>query len=89
MDTLRWDGISPKVPRAAARTLLQVLGCPFEVRCRISHHSHQTKLGKSYDKHLYHEEAKQWWQTLGNSLLELDPECEPPDNVVTIGKRGA
>jgi integrase len=87
VDTLRWDDISPKVPRSAARTLLQVLGCPFEVRCRISHHSHQTKLGKSYDKHLYHEEAKHWWQTLGNKLAELDPDVDPVDNVVPIKRK--
>jgi integrase len=87
VDTLRWDGISPKVPRAAARTLLQVLGCPFEERCRISHHAHQTKLGRSYDKHLYREETKKWWQVLGNKLATLEPDYEPTGNVVRIRKK--
>ncbi len=87
VDTLRWEGFSAKVCRATARTLLQRLGCPLEVRSRISHHSGQSQIEKSYDKHTYDIEAREWWQTLGNHLTTLEPDYEPSGNVVMMRGR--
>jgi integrase len=86
VNTLRWDGLSPKVCRATASTLLQGLGCPSEERSRIRHHSHQTKLQRSYEKHLYRDEVAHWWQELGGKLATLEPDYKPTDNVVDLRK---
>ncbi|MDG2271664.1 MAG: integrase arm-type DNA-binding domain-containing protein [Halioglobus sp.] len=75
VDMLRWDGFSSKACRATVRTLLQSLGCPVEVRSRISHHSSQTQIEKVYDKHNYDAEAQQWWQALGEHLTQLEPDA--------------
>ena len=89
VDTLRWDGFSPKVCRATARTLLQSLGCPLEERSRITHHSHQTKLERAYDKHLYRDEVTHWWQALGEKLTMLEPGYRLTGNVIPKRKRTA
>lgn len=86
VDTIRWGDISPKVCRATASTMLQELGCPSEVRSRIRHHSHQTRVEQSYEKHLYQEEAKDWWQRLGEKLASLEPDYTP-NNVVRMKRR--
>ena len=51
-------GLTPKVFRATVRTQLQALGCPDEVRSRMSHHQRQTRVEQSYDHHRFDAEAK-------------------------------
>ena len=85
-DQMRWAGMSPKHCRATCRTNLQKLGCPEEVRSRISHHQRQDRVQKAYDKHGFDAEAKLWWQTWGDALAKLEPDHEPTDNVVYMNK---
>ena len=61
-------GFTPKVCRATVRTGLQKLGCPKEVRARMSHHQHLGKVPKSYDHHPFDDEAKDWWNKWGQHL---------------------
>jgi integrase len=63
--------VTPKVFRATVRTQLQALGCPEEVRSRISHHQRQSRVEQSYDHHRFDAEAKRWWQTWGETLTRL------------------
>ncbi len=77
--------MTPKVFRATVRTQLQALGCPDEVRSRISHHQRQSRVEQSYDHHRYDAEAKQWWQTWGNALAALETDVS---NVIAMPDRG-
>jgi len=66
------DGFTPKVCRATARTGLQRLGCPTEVRSRISHHQRRGKVEQSYDHYDFDTEAKHWWEQWGQHLEQLE-----------------
>jgi len=65
------DGFTPKVCRATVRTGLQRLGCPEEIRSRISHHQRGDKVARSYDHHQYNQEAKHWWEQWGLHLQKI------------------
>lgn len=64
-------GFTPKVCRATVRTGLQRLGCPEEVRARISHHQRGDKVARSYDHHRYDNEARHWWEQWGLHLAKV------------------
>ncbi len=64
-------GFTPKVCRATVRTGLQRLGCPYEVRSRMSHHQKGDRVSRAYDQHHYDVEAKEWWQKWGAHLESL------------------
>jgi integrase len=66
------DGFSPKVCRATVRTGLQQLGCPSEVRSRISHHQIGDRVSRAYDKYTFDDESKHWWQVWGMLLTMLE-----------------
>ena len=65
------EGFSPKGFRATVRTGLQQLGCPEEVRSRMSHHQRLDRVAKSYDQYHYDDEAREWWQKWGEKLHSL------------------
>ncbi len=65
------EGFTPKVCRATVRTGLQRLGCPEEVRQRISHHQRGDRVSRSYDQYAYDAEAKHWWNQWSIHLQAL------------------
>ncbi len=64
-------GFTPKGFRATVRTGLQRIGCPEEVRSRMSHHQRLDRVAKSYDQYSYDDEAREWWQKWGNHISSL------------------
>ena len=76
--------ISPKVFRATVRTHLQAMGCPAEVRSRISHHQRQSRVEQSYDKHTYDDEAREWWEKWGTYLQQVE---KGGSNVVPLRRK--
>jgi integrase len=68
---LKIEGFTPKVCRATVRTGLQKLGCPEEVRSRISHHQRGDRVSRSYDHYSFDGEAKKWWEVWFEHLLKI------------------
>jgi integrase len=81
---LEIEGFTPKVCRATVRTGLQRLGCPTEVRSRISHHQFRDRVAKSYDHYDYDTEAKHWWEMWGDHIKKLESGEQGLAEVVNI-----
>ena len=71
LDKLEIEGLSPKGFRATVRTGLQRLGCPEEVRSRISHHQRLDRVSRSYDQYTFDDEAREWWRKWGEYLQSM------------------
>ena len=65
-------GFTPKVTRSTFRTGLQRLGCPKEVREKMTHHQERDQVAKSYDHYDFAQECQHWWQQWGIHLTRLE-----------------
>jgi integrase len=65
------EGYSTHANRHFGQTILAQLGCPVEVRDRISNHALSTTMSALYNHHQFDEEARNWTNKLSNYIEAL------------------
>jgi len=64
-------GYSTHANRHFGQTILAKLGCPVEVRDRISNHALPTTMNALYNHHQFDEEIRHWTNKLSNYIGAL------------------